>query len=200
MPFTRRRFLAQLALAAFGVPSVRDLARKIEDAGRPLLLEPPAASQDLHIYDGGYVTLGPEYQASLNYRPTWREILKLEGVNVDDPVELTTAMNRRAMEVEELEAPVSDVCWPMVEGSLWCPAARAANLLSRLDLGSKLSGLGAAGRIEFHEGDNHPGSTDTWAVVPDDLSASLLQARLIELRQPLRVVIEADQGTIIALD
>ena len=176
-----------------------ELARMIEDAGQPLLLKPPAASRDLYIYDGGYVTLGPEYQPSLNYRPTWREVHQLKGVNVDDPVALTAIMNQRAMDPRELDAPVSDVCWPMVEGRFWSPAARAANLLAGIDLGPKLGTQGVAGRIEFHDGDNHPGSTDFWAIVPDDLSASVLQARLIELGQPLRVNIEAAQGTILPL-
>jgi hypothetical protein len=44
---------------------------------------------------------------------------------------------------------------------------------------------------DFHEGDNHPGSVDRWVNAKDMLSLSLLQARLIDLNMPIKIV----QGT-----
>jgi hypothetical protein len=41
--------------------------------------------------------------------------------------------------------------------------------------------------LEFHEGDNHPGSNDIWVNAKDKLSLSLLQARLIDLKIPIKI-------------
>jgi hypothetical protein len=40
------------------------------------------------------------------------------------------------------------------------------------------------------DGGWHPGSNERWAELRDDLTVSLLQARLIELGQPIRIVID----------
>jgi hypothetical protein len=40
------------------------------------------------------------------------------------------------------------------------------------------------------DGGWHPGSCERWVEVRDDLSLSLLQASLIELNRPIRVVVE----------
>lgn len=42
--------------------------------------------------------------------------------------------------------------------------------------------------LEFHEGDNHPGSVDRWVNAKDMLSLSLLQARLIDLKMSIKIV------------
>jgi hypothetical protein len=47
-----------------------------------------------------------------------------------------------------------------------------------------------AGQLEFVDGGWHPGSCERWVEVRDDLSLSLLQASLIELNRPIRVVVE----------
>jgi hypothetical protein len=44
--------------------------------------------------------------------------------------------------------------------------------------------------LDFYYGNGAPGSNDVWVEASDDLSVTLLQARLIELRQPIRVVME----------
>jgi hypothetical protein len=48
----RRTFLGSLA-AAFDASCMPDVRKRIEDAGRPILLKPPAPAQTLHIYEGG---------------------------------------------------------------------------------------------------------------------------------------------------
>jgi hypothetical protein len=36
--------------------------------------------------------------------------------------------------------------------------------------------------------DNHPGSNDRWVIAKDKLSLSLLRARLIDLKMPIKIV------------
>jgi hypothetical protein len=43
---------------------------------------------------------------------------------------------------------------------------------------------GRGPQIEFHEGDAHPGDNSFWVNAKDQLSLSLLQARLIDLGMP----------------
>jgi hypothetical protein len=42
--------------------------------------------------------------------------------------------------------------------------------------------------LEFHEGDRHPGDNSIFVNAKDQLSLSLLQARLIDLGMPIKVV------------
>jgi hypothetical protein len=190
MSISRRAFLAHLT-AYFGAMSVTDLSARVADLGRPLLLTPPSTEQTLHVYEGGILTLGSMEAYDYNARPTWREILAVEGEPVHDPERLQEILDARWMTLEELDLPLDDICWPMAEAVTWNPAARASRLLRQLKVGSCLRGKeGRLGRLNFHEGDNHPGSSDMWVEARDDLSVSLLQARLIELRQPIRLVME----------
>ena len=41
------------------------------------------------------------------------------------------------------------------------------------------------GRLDFYAGSNHPGSNNLWVEAADDFTVSLLEARLIELHQPI---------------
>lgn len=190
MIVSRRTFMAHLA-AAFGAASMPDLRKRIEDAGRPILLTPPARGETLHVHHGGYLTLGPEVLTDGDARPTWRAVLRLQGVAVDHPAALAAHMRQIWLTPGELDAPISDVCWPMVYDMHWSPAARAFNYLQRLNIGPSFnSGGRRSGALRFHEGDNHPGSSELWVDVADDLSASLLQARLIELGEPVGVIME----------
>ena len=124
-------------------------------------------------------------------RPTWLEVLREEGVDVNSAAALAKVVVQRGMTVEELLSPVSDQCWPDVWETTWSPPERAERLLKQLKVGSALrSSEPTAGRLHFHCGDNHPGSSDVWVEVDDDLSATLLQARLVELGQPIAVIME----------
>jgi hypothetical protein len=198
MSISRRAFLAHLA-AYFGAMSVTDLSARVADLGRPLLLAPQGAERTIHVYEGGLLTLGSLDQYDDDAVPTWRALIEAEGVNVRDPAVLALELAYRGMSEGELDEVVSDVCWPMAEAMVWNPAARASRLLRDLKVGSCLRGKeGRLGRLNFHEGDNHPGSSDMWVEARDDLSVSLLQARLIELRQPIRLVMEV--STILPLE
>jgi hypothetical protein len=82
----------------------------------------------------------------------------------------------------------------------WCAAweygeslqAKAYTLLKGLGLDCALNKPGEkAGRIEFVEWGFHPGSSERLVELWDDLSVSLLQARLIEHNLPIRLVLES---------
>ena len=70
------------------------------------------------------------------------------------------------------------------------PQAQAFHLLKKLDLGSAPdSKLKQAGQIIFEEFGDSPGNSYTWVELKDDLTVSLLQARLVELNLPINVKI-----------
>jgi hypothetical protein len=87
--------------------------------------------------------------------------------------------------------------------SLWDnftgPQAKAHHLLRDLDLGGAGSALRQAGQVIFENFGGSPGNSYTWVELRDDLTVSLLQARLIELNLPINVAVgtrgwEADCG------
>jgi hypothetical protein len=67
------------------------------------------------------------------------------------------------------------------------PQAKAHHLLKGLDLGSSSSTLKQAGQVIFEAFGGAPGFSYTWVDLKDDLTVSLLQARLIELNLPINV-------------
>ena len=69
------------------------------------------------------------------------------------------------------------------------PQAKAFHLLKGLDLGHSGSAFRQAGQIIFEEFGGSPGNSYTWVEPHDDLTVSLLQARLIELNLPIDVEI-----------
>ena len=75
------------------------------------------------------------------------------------------------------------------------PNALAYNYLEGLELGPELSGRGkTAGGIRFIDG-FHPGNETLWVEVPDLLSISLLQGRLIELGKGIKLeILEGEYG------
>jgi hypothetical protein len=70
------------------------------------------------------------------------------------------------------------------------PQAKAFHLLEKLDLGAADSELRRAGEIIFEEFGGAAGNSYTWVELKDDLTVSLLQARLIELNLPINVAVE----------
>jgi hypothetical protein len=75
------------------------------------------------------------------------------------------------------------------------PNALAYKQLEGIDLGPQFDRAGkTAGSIRFFDS-FHPGNETLWVEVPDLLSVSLLQARLNELEQGIRLeVLEGDHG------
>jgi len=190
MGVTRRSFLVGLA-SAFGVAGMPDLRSRILDAGRPVLLTPNLVSKRMFVYEGGCLALGEQTEETCP-RPTWREYFTEIGARTSQDFE-----NRAdAWEVEDLEAKIDDDNWENIYEFHFAPCPAAYHLLKRLKVGTTLrSKILTAGRLDFFCGSNHPGSSDMWVEAYDDLSVSLLQARLIEMGQPIQIVMETPTVT-----
>jgi hypothetical protein len=62
---------------------------------------------------------------------------------------------------------------------------KAHRLFSNIDFGPDLQTQNAP-QLEFHCG-AHPGSNSSWVNAKDEMSLSLLQARLIDLKMPIKI-------------
>jgi hypothetical protein len=133
-------------------------------------------------------TLGPvDVQAPPP--PTWREHLASLGVPVATDEDARRACGARGMEPEELDARVDGFSWEDGWDNFTGPQASAFHLLKSIDLGPTDSPLRREGEVIFEEFGGGPGNGYTWVELRDDLTASLLQARLIELHLPINVEI-----------
>ena len=159
MSISRRAFLSGLA-TMLGATSTGCLTRRIQDLGRPILLKPRHAEKMLHVFNNGLLMMGNDCDGFDCKRPTWRQLFAEEGLPIHDPFQIPRILAAKFMEADELDEPVPDVCWPMAYGTTWSPMARAARCLEQLKIGPKLrSGTNQIGRLDFHYGDNHPGSS-----------------------------------------
>lgn len=192
----RRRFLigfGSLLTAAF-VGEAKAFARK---ARAPLILEPRKAEERLHIYDQSKwgerfkwrVSLGPdEYEPPP--APTWRENLIQDGYRLDTPADVERALNERDLYLDNLDEYVDDIGWESEWEASRSPQAKAHKLLSELDLGCEPNAeLNQAGHMHFVDGYSNPMSVANWVELRDNLTVSLLQARLIELELPIKIVV-----------
>jgi hypothetical protein len=67
---------------------------------------------------------------------------------------------------------------------------KAHQLLKDLDLDCDPNAPGSkAGMVLFTDWGGHPGSSERWVDLKDDLSVSILQARLIERDLPIKLVL-----------
>jgi hypothetical protein len=169
--------------------------------GVPLLLDPGRAEKTLHLFgvpdftegeltNRWQVSLGP-WQQDPPPTPTWREYLRLQGHRLDTPEDLTQACRQAFLAPADLDEFLPEQswcsCWEVSES----PQAKAYTLLKELGLDCALDQPGKkAGRITFVECGYHPGSSERFVELHDDLSVSLLQARLIERNLPIRLVLE----------
>jgi hypothetical protein len=189
---SRRGFLigaGSLLTTAF----VSDARSFIRRTSRPLLASPAEVAQTMYWYDSaedGYtLTLG-EWTMDPPPAPTWRRFFIDQGIPHKTEKEIEGIYDIHGIGPEDYDKPVSERYW---WGRWECednPSAKAFWLLSEADLGPEL-GSARGPFLEFHEGDNHPGSNDRWVNAKNKLSLSLLQARLIDLRMPIKIV----QGT-----
>ena len=170
---SRRSFLlgiGSLVTTSF-VARARGHAR---ESGSPLLLQPKRVEETLYLYEGFDQSDGPwatKYRVSLGPDewpapppPTWREHLKSLGYSFE----------------------TREDYWEHYES----PQAKAHQLLKDLDLDCDPKAPGSkAGAILFTEWGGHPGSSERWVDLKDDLSVSILQARLIERELPIKLVL-----------
>ena len=191
----RRHFLigAGALLTASFVKRAKAFSRR---SGTPLVLSPARKPEEtLYIYrqesdDGGdwRVSLGPD-QPFAPPPPTWREHLRSLGHRLETPDEIERACREHHLLHEELDARLNRFGWEDRWDNFTGPQAKAHHLLKGLDLGGAGSALRQAGQMIFEQFGGSPGNSYTWVELRDDLTVSLLQARLIELNLPINVAV-----------
>jgi hypothetical protein len=183
MDVSRRCFLIGMA-SAFGAATVPDLRARIADAGRPILLAPNLAAKRMFVCEGGHLLLGDQTIKTFP-RPTWKDHFIEIGCRTGKDLQIWAD----SWEIDDIEALVDERYWPSIYEANYDPMPAAYRLLKKLKIGTSLrSKTRTAGRLDFYAGSNHPGSHDLWVEAYDDLSVSLLQASLIELKQPIQLV------------
>ncbi len=197
MSFTRRQFLLSTVGAAGGfiLPSFYARALEFVDQFREPLLEPPKRVVDeitICASLGGELNIGEPADQIPDM--TWREFLTRYHPGLLNSLEFYWGLEESQRDLAPWglkESQLDDAApWDTVLGS-WgrvdSPNARAYHLLESLDLGPDLTGPKAVGELNFLDGPN-PGAKDYLAVtVEDDISISLLQQRLNDLKTGIKV-------------
>ena len=193
----RRHFLigAGALLTASFVKRAKAFSRR---SGTPLVLSPARKPEEtLYVYRqekwndycGEWrVTLGPD-QPFAPPPPTWREHLRSLGHPLETHDEIERACGEYGLPVDDLDTLLDGFGWEDRWDNLDGPLAKAHYLLKDLDLGQAGSALRQAGQIMFEEFGGSPANSFTWVELRDDLTVSLLQARLIELNLPINVAV-----------
>jgi hypothetical protein len=190
----RRRFLlgaGGLLTAAFA----RKATVYSRTAGEPLVLPPARRSEEtLCVYSQDWVeppygkwrvSLGPN-QPFAPPPPTWREHLRSVGCRLDTAEDIERIYFEKGLTPADLDKPLDGFGWEDMWDNVNGPQAKAYHLLRGLDLGSDLD-LRQAGQVIFVGCGGAPGNSYTWVDLKDDVTVSLLQARLIELNLPIDV-------------
>lgn len=119
--------------------------------------------------------------------PTWREFFVSEGIAHQTEEDAEKIWSLHGIWPEDYDNPISRRYWWNCFEMEGCPSAKAYSLLRAIDVGPRLQSPRGP-LLEFHEGDAHPGDNSFRVNAGDKLSLSLLQARLIDLNMPIRIV------------
>ena len=193
--FDRRHFL--IGAGALLTASFVNRAKAFSRRSRTPLVLPSARKPEetLYVYRqesdyGGEwrVSLGPD-QPFAPPPPTWREHLRALGHPLDTDDEIERVCREHDLPLRELDVRLNGFGWEDSWDNFTGPQAKAHHLLKGLDLGGAGSALKQAGQIIFEEFGGSPGNSYTWVELRDDLTVSLLQARLIELNLPINVAV-----------
>jgi hypothetical protein len=185
--FSRRGFLigtGSLLTAAF----VKDARSFVSTTHEPLLVAPPQVAQTLYWYEkaeqGFGLALGlPEDRPP---PPTWREYFIREAIAHETDDEACLVRGDYGIEPGHYDDPIDEWIWEYeldYENSSW---AKAYRLLDSLDLGPTLARPSERTHLLFCEGDLS-NADRRWVDASDKLALSLLQARLIDLKLPIRI-------------
>ena len=189
---TSRRFFLVGAGALITTSFVSKAVAYAERTSKPLLVTPDRTEGELFIYEDGRISLGPFKPV-----PTWRQYI---AQRIGKPIETISdaiAAGYEDLTEQELDTLLDEFGWADNWEYMRSPNARAYRLLDSLDLGLLRHRRGYTREENsltfiqsFHPLDN---SHVVFAQVPetemlDPVTASLLQARLIELGTGLRLV------------
>ena len=193
----RRQFLVRAAATVGAIitpPFVREAKGYIQHRAGPLLVppaEPAIRTLTAMFRPRGYgLYLGDPTECAPTF--TWREFAEEQGYDGREDalafiVEQNDVTLREAREM--IDEEVAD--WRVSEwwDPTYSPSAVAFEYLDELDLGPEFGECGRArGEISFIEG-YRPGDSTVIVEVADDLSLSLLQARLNELGERTTIVL-----------
>ena len=188
---SRRGFLIGVG-AMLTTAFVKDARSFVHRNSQPLLTSPPQVVETMYwceIPDEGYqLSLGPWRIAPPP--PTWRRFFVSEGIPHRREREIERICSSHLIEPGDFDKPMSVRYWEEwfeIEGG---PLARAYHLLQKLDLGPE-RGSERGPLLEFNIG-AHPGDSTHYVNAKDMLSLALLQARLIDLKLPIKIAEEAD--------
>jgi hypothetical protein len=187
MLLSRRGFLigvGSLLTTAF----VKDARSFIRTTGRPLLAPPTQALQTLYWYadDGdGYILSLGEMMDPLPPAPSWREFFISEGIRHQTEDEIERLCNSHDIEPKNFDGPIDYWYWVEHIQGAGSTFAKAHHLLRNIDFGPSLQ-TGEAPQLRFHCGEVM-GDSSSWVTAKDELSLSLLQARLIDLKMPIKI-------------
>jgi hypothetical protein len=176
-----------------GEPLVLPAARKPEETLYVYLQD--WKDYETNDYDAKWrVSLDPN-QPLAPPPPTWREHLRSLGYRFDTQDDIERARIQKGLEPQDLDKCLNGFSWEDAWDNFIGPQAKAFHLLKKLDLGlAPASKLKQAGQIFFQEFGGDPGNSYNWVELKDDLTVSLLQARLIELNLPIDVEICGSLG------
>jgi hypothetical protein len=184
---SRRGFLIGVG-AVLTAAFVKDARSFIDRTNQPLLVPSSQVVETMYwheIPDEGYqLTLGPWSFAPPP--PTWRKFFVSEGISHRTDRAIEKICSSHCIEPGDFDKPVQRRYWEDWFDTTGGPLAKAYHLLQGIDLGPE-SDSGCGPLLEFNVG-SHPGDSTHFVNAKDMLSLSLLQARLIDLKLPVRIL------------
>ena len=189
--FSRRGFLigtGGLLTMAF-VSDARAFIRRKE---APLLAAPPRTAHTLYWdwpdgLDEPQLFLDDQPEVIAPEPPTWREFLKSLDAKDYTASGIKLRLEQIGFEPSQLDEEMDESWWEMHYDRISGPSAKAYRLLERIDLGPDLGRSGDGPDLQFREGGGNQFDYSLHAHASDMLALSLLQARLIDLRLPIKV-------------
>ena len=188
---SRRGFLigtGGLLTMAF-VSDARAFIRRKE---APLLAAPPRTAHTLYWdwpdgLDEPQLFLDDQPEVIAPEPPTWREFLKSLDAKDYTASGIKLRLEQIGFEPSQLDEEMDESWWEMHYDRISGPSAKAYRLLERIDLGPDLGRRGDGLHLQFREGGGNQFDYSLHAHGSDMLALSLLQARLIDLRLPIKV-------------
>ena len=184
---SRRGFLIG-AGAVLTTAFVKDARSFIQRTNRPLLTSPSQVVETMYWHEipgeSYQLTLGPWSFAPPP--PTWREFFVSEGIPHRTDKDVENICSSHCIEPTDFDKPVQRRYWEDWFNIKGGPLARAYHLLQRIDLGPERDSERGP-LLEFNIG-SHPGDSTHYVNAKDILSLSLLQARLIDLKLPIKIM------------